>query len=139
MVHKNMTILLLLILFQDSWWTSINPVYIVLIALVTIATGLIMLLSRNKDFVQLVDKETAKSTLDLVKTRDIEIADYKNKNGKLEEELADTTAEFRALAAIDIEKLVQFWKQYEDTMAYIQKLEERLRIDERAKKLDQNK
>jgi hypothetical protein len=53
--------------------------------------------------------------------------------------LADTTAEFRALAAIDIEKLVQFWKQYEDTMAYIQKLEERLRIDERAKKLDQNK
>jgi hypothetical protein len=139
MVHKNMTILLLLILLQDSWWTSINPVYIVLIALVTIATGLIMLLSRNKDFVQLVDKETAKSTLDLVKTRDIEIADYKNKNGKLEEELADTTAEFRALAAIDIEKLVQFWKQYEDTMAYIQKLEERLRIDERAKKLDQNK
>jgi hypothetical protein len=87
------------------WW-------VILLAF-ALGIALIILLSRNREDVQLTDRNRASSAESLIKTRDIELADAIKARDKAIAEKEDAESENRTLAGINIQKLMDFWAQKE--------------------------
>lgn len=82
----------------------------VVAALVGIGVLVITLIVKRGEIITKAQKDRAEANEGLVNARDREIADCEKRCDKCHEELEDVTAEFRALTAIDIDKLMKYWQ-----------------------------
>lgn len=105
------------------WW--------ILGVVLLIGAALIILLSKRKEHIQDTETKRANSNADLIKTRDIEICDLKNKIARLEADIESVTIEYKTLVGIDIAKLFNYWTIKENKEAEILLLESRIRVLER--------
>lgn len=110
------------VLFEASWLSDISPLWAIVIICVLVGGGLIILLSKRREEIQLVETTRADANAKLVATRDMEIKDLKADKEKLEKELESTTAEYRVLVGINLDKLFAWWENYEQEMADKNKL-----------------
>lgn len=108
---------LLLMFFEETWYSGTMAVWAVLTILLLIAGAAIILMSTARKEVQQSTRELATSNADLVKTRDAQIADLTKKLEKQGIELEDVTSEYRALAGITIKILMDYWATREHEIA----------------------
>lgn len=103
--------------------TGIVIAAITIVGVVTVA--LLIILSKRREEIQV-------STDRLLGIRDTELEDCNKKCTDCKEELEDVTAEFRALSGVNIEKLVSYWKDFEEHQLEVETLKRKIRVLERA-------
>lgn len=121
-----------------SWW--IDKAWWAVGVIVFIGAALILLLSKKREDVQLMEGKRADALEKLLKTRDIEIQDLDNKISQLEKELAihkedldSITSEYKTLAGIIISELCNYWQEREVTLAEMADIKQQNRIFEKRK------
>jgi hypothetical protein len=127
-----------LLLQETSWWQGVNIVWALLGIAILVGMALIILLSKRREDVQLIETKRADANEKMVKTREAEIADLTKRCEKAEEELEDTTAELRAVIGIKVKDLIEWWAIMEAREAHFRSVERDNRILRQAQGLGPN-
>ncbi len=119
------------LLFNESWWSGINAVWGLLGILILVALGVLYMFTARRRETDTINEKRAVASDALVKIRDAQIIDLEKKvkelegkRDKLDEELEDTTSEYRALAGIKVDELIQHWNAMRDDKVRWDNLEE---------------
>ena len=113
---------------DESFLGGINAIWAFLAILIAIGGAVLILLSRWKGEVEIVETKRANANADLVKTRDAQILDLDKRKADLEGEVEDVTAELRTLTGINLKELFGYWAIRESELARIADLEQQIRI-----------
>lgn len=103
-----------MLLLEESWFSGINAVWSLLVILVMVGLAILVLISRQRVETHVIDQKRADASDKLVETRDRQISDLERENLKINEELEDVTAEYRAVLSIKIDELVKHWEAKQD-------------------------
>ena len=124
-----------LALFEESWLNVFTATWGLLGILILIGGAIILLMSKKREEVTLIESKRADANANLLKTRDIELEDKVRENALLKEklekteiELEDITAEYRTLAGIVISELMMHWQVKLEIEAKMLRLEKEIRV-----------
>ena len=115
---------MLLLLFEESWWSGINAVWGLLGILLLVGAAVIVILSKKKDETAITNEKSAQANAALVVVRDKQLEDFQKKLTGTEEELEDVTAEYKTVVSIKIDDLVRWFMYYQDKEARWRNIEE---------------
>ena len=116
----------MLLLFEGGEaWTITFPTFVAIVGfIVLIASSVIIIMSKRREDVHLIETKRANSNADLVKTRDLEIKDLEDKLTDKGDDYESMSREYKTLAAIDIDELMTYWATYQQQKTDRENLED---------------
>jgi hypothetical protein len=94
---------------------------LVIVGLVTAAV--LIVFSKRREDADAIQKQIAAGNADLIKTRDIRIADLSDEMAEKDSDLESLGVEYKTLVAINIDKLFEYYGRYKHEEEYREKLE----------------